>query len=478
MNLDPKDWNDFRKEAHRLLDACVDRLETAREHRWQEPTDRLSSTLGGEAPKSGQSFKAVSDSLIDDIMPFATGNTHPQFFGWVHGTGLASGILSEMVAATMNSNCGGRNHGAIMVERAVIDWCKEIFEFPNTASGLVTVGTSQATILALACARMRVFGKDVRIKGVHDFPPVRIYCREGTHSCVVKAMEILGYGQESVVIVSGDDVHDPMPVEALKAQIAEDKAQGFVPLAVVGTAGSVNIGAFDDLDALADLCDVEDLWLHVDGAFGAWAKIADAPWYDLVKGMERADSLAFDFHKWMSVPYDCGAVLVRDKDLHYDTFEMRPAYLADQAQGLASGDLWFCDFGTDLSRGFRALKVWVALQHHGLDAFSDSITGNCKQAAYMAKRVQKSDVLELGAPVISNVCTFRAVSPGMDDEALDQFNAKIVYDLQNNGQGVFSTTVIDGRTVIRAAIVNHRTEMRDIDDVMDNVLAALDNITT
>ena len=295
MSLDPEDWDDFRKQTHDLLDACIDRLQDARSHPWQAPSAKQKKILMPALPKTGQSIDTIAQSLVEDVLPTATGNTHPKFFGWVHGTGLASGLMSEIVAATMNSNCGGREHGAIYVERCVIEWAKEIFEFPSTASGLLTVGTSQATVIALACARAKLFGLDIRQKGISEQEPVRVYCREGTHSCVAKALELLGHGSDCVITIPCSRPSDPMDMALLEQHIKEDRAAGFKPLAIVGTAGAVNTGAFDDLSALADFCEREDIWLHIDGAFGAWAKIADAPWCDLTSGIEKADSIAFDF---------------------------------------------------------------------------------------------------------------------------------------------------------------------------------------
>jgi len=468
--LNPENWDEYRAQAHKLLDACIDRLEHARDLPWQPPSQDARDALMPPLPKAPKDTSQIIDTLVNDVMPYATGNTHPRFFGWVHGTGMASCLLAEMAASVMNSNCGGRNHGAIYVERCVLDWCKEIFDFPAGASGLLTVGTSQATILALVAARARVLGIDVRQKGIQDAPPLTVYCAAGTHSCVQKALQVIGHGDDALRKVPAWDLSGSIDISALRAQIKEDLDAGFVPLCVVATAGAVNTGAFDDLNAIANLCAEHGIWMHVDGAFGAWARIADAPWSDLAAGIERADSIAFDFHKWMSVQYDCGVILMRDSELHYDSFAMRPSYLAKQASGLGGGDLWFCDFGTDLSRGFRALKVWTALQEHGLDAFSKVITQNCQQAAHMANLVEESEHLTLATDVISNVCTFYASPPKVDSDQHDAFNESIVQRLQIEGHVVFSTTKIDGRTVIRAAIVNHRTRFEDINYSIQAVL--------
>ena len=256
---------------------------------------------------------------------------------------------------------------------------------------------------------------------------------------------------------------------ALEAAIDEDLAAGRTPFCLIGTAGSVDAGAFDDLEALADLARDRDLWLHVDGAFGAWLRLAREPWRSLVRGIERADSLACDFHKWMFVQYDVGLALIRDGELHRATFAARPAYLESQTRGLGGGAPWFADYGVDLSRGFRALKVWATLRAYGSRLLGDVITRNCQLAAYMGSLVEASDELELVAPVRSNVCCFRvAGGPGADADAL---HARIAAELQLAGEAVFSTTTVEGRTVLRAAITNHRTEPKDVEAAIRSVRA-------
>ena len=457
--LDPADWDSFRQQMHELLDSCVDRLAGARHHPWKPVPESLSETLKLDniEPASGEA--AVLESLDVDIMPYATGNTHPSFFGWVHGSGLPVSVAADMVASTMNSNCGGRDHGAIEVERAVLDWLIRVSGLPSTASGILTTGTSQATIVALVCARIREFGVNIRQTGIKNLPLVRVYASEGTHTCVHKALEVLGHGSESVHAVA-TNTNGQINVAALRSAVADDRKAGLVPLAVVGTAGSVNTGQFDPLDDLADFCETEDLWFHVDAAFGFWVLLADEPWRQLASGMHRAHSVACDFHKWMSIPYDCGACLIYDKDLHISTFTSRPDYLASQEQGLAGGDLWFCDYGVELSRGSRALKIWAAIKALGVTAFGDAITDNCKQAAYMGQLASESELLELAHPVTSNVCCF----------SLKKGDADVISaELQLEGKVVFSTTYIDGKNCLRAAIVNHRTTHDDVRQAMADV---------
>ncbi|MBF0614788.1 MAG: amino acid decarboxylase [Magnetococcales bacterium] len=468
--LDPVDWEQFRLQAHALLDRCLDRLAHARDFPWRPVTaeDRMALELG-EAVE-GQGMDRLVTDLVERIMPFATGNTHPRFFGWVHGTGLAVGVLSEMVAATMNSNCGGRDHGAVYVEREVINWCRRCFGLPEQTSGILVAGTSQATVIALACARQRALGAGSRAEGIQGLPRLTAYAMVGVHNALIKALELLGLGGAALRTIPCRS-NGGMDLDALSRQVAEDRLSGLRPFCVIGTAGSVDLGLFDDLSGLADFCAQERIWLHVDGAFGAWARLADAPWRDRVCGIERADSLALDFHKWMYVQYDCGVVLIREEADHRAAFAARPAYLAQQSQGVGSGEPWYCDYGIDLSRGFRALKVWSALRAHGSQAFGEAISRNCRLAMRMAERVTATAGLRLVAPVTLNICCFSAAPEGWDAAHQDGFNTRIVQQLQLSGEGVFSTTRIAGLTVLRAAIVNHRTCEADIDGLIAAVAA-------
>ncbi len=240
---------------------------------------------------------------------------------------------------------------------------------------------------------------------------------------------------------------------------------------MIATAGSVDTGAFDPLGALAELCAEERLWLHVDGAFGALA-IASPAHAGLVAGIERADSLAFDVHKWLHAPYAVGCVLFRDERAHRAAFASDPAYLARAERGAAAGAPWFADYGIELSREFRALKVWFTLRHFGLDRLGASIAQTCDLATALGERIEDADDLELSAPVTLNVVCFRFVCPGLDDAALDALNDAIAISVQESGVAVPSTTRVAGRLALRACIVNHRTEEIDIDILLTAVRTA------
>ena len=468
-SLDPADWDAFRQLAHRLLDDALDHLHAVRERPvWQPVPAAVRQALAEPLPREPQGVERACRDVRDLILPYPTGNAHPRFWGWVHGSGTAGGVLAELVAAAMNANCGGRDHGAILVERQVIQWCRQLFDFPEGASGILLSGTSMATLIGLAVARHHLAGVDVRADGIDGAPaPLVGYASAEAHGSVARAFELLGLGRRALRLVPVDRDYR-IELDQLRRAIARDRAEGARPFVVVGTAGTVNTGAIDDLAALADVCAQEGLWLHVDGAFGALIALSETLKPRLA-GIERADSLGFDFHKWLHVPYDAGCVLVRRGDLHRAAFAMAPDYLRREGRGLAGGDLWFCDFGPELSRGFRALKVWFALKEHGTRRLGAAIARNCDQARYLAARIAETEGLELMAPVALNVVCFRLRAPGLEPAGLDRLNGEIVADLQEAGIAAPSTTTIRGRTVIRVCLTNHRTTRSDLDLLVDAI---------
>lgn len=475
--LDPRDWSAFRAAAHGLLDACIDRLETARQHPWQPVPANLDVTYALSGP-DGAALPPLADPaalagiLAHQVLPYGTGNTHPCFWGWVHGTGLAEGLLTEMVTATMNSNLGGRDHGANRIERAVIDWARGVMGFPEGASGVLVTGTSQATVLALAAARVHALGTGVRARG-HEGVRLTAYAGGGAHNAARKAMELLGLGHAALRAIP--ETETGMDTQALDRAIRADLEAGALPFAVIATAGSVDLGRYDDFPAVATVARAHGLWLHVDAAFGAWTRLAPQPWRQLSDGLDLADSIACDFHKWMYVPYDCGMILMRDEVAHRAAFAARPAYLAGQDTGLAGGEPWYCDYGIDLSRGNRALRVWAAIRSHGAEGLGAAIGRNCDLAMRMGEKVSQTDGLALAAPVQSNLCVFTA-DHRRTPEAQSRLNAAIAQRLQIDGTAVFSTTAIGGVTCLRAAIVNHRSRESDIDTAIAAVAATRDRI--
>jgi len=469
--LDPTDWTSFRAQAHRMLDDMLGYIETIRERPvWQPVPDEVRAHFRSPAPRSGADLAQVHAEFMREVLPYAQGNVHPGFMGWVNGGGTPVGMVAEMLAGGLNANLGGRNHIPVEVERQVTRWVQEIFGFPEGASGLFVTGTSMANLIAVLIARDAALGVAVRGGGVAADPRrLTAYTSTAVHSCVPKAMDIAGLGSDALRRIPADS-RCRIDLAQLESAIRADREAGFTPFLIVGTAGTVNTGAIDDLAALADLCRREKLWFHVDGAFGALARLAPdlAPKLD---GIERADSVAFDFHKWGQAPYDAGFVLVRDSAAHKNAFALPAAYLERAERGLAAGSPWPCDFGPDLSRGFRALKVWFTLKVHGMDALGASISRSCALARSLEGRINATPELELMAPVELNIVCFRYRTENPDVEASNQLNHEIVFRLQESGLVAPSTTRIGGRTAIRAAIVNHRTSRAEIDALVDNALA-------
>nr|WP_232371262.1 pyridoxal-dependent decarboxylase [Desulfogranum marinum] len=417
----------------------------------------MKAALQSDLPITGISAEELRQKL-EELLPYGVGNTHPRFFGWVHGAGNPGGIFAEITGAAMNANLGGRDHGAIYIEKQVLEWCRQLMGFPADSSGLIVSGTSMATIIALKAARDQRVGLECRKKGVGRVALVG-YASAQAHSCLGRAFDLLGIGSDSLRKVPCD-AHFRMDLEALKRAIEEDRAEGNIPFVVIGTAGSVNVGAIDALEKLADIAALENLWLHVDGAFGATAILSNKI-RDYLAGIERADSLAFDFHKWLHVNYDAGCVLIRSAEVHLKAFSGRPEYLLEAGRGLAAGNPWPVDYGPELSRGFRALKIWTHFLEHGTDKLAEAIDKNCIQASYLKEKIQDSSTFELLAPVTLNIVCFRYVPE--DVKNLDELNKEIVITLQEKGIAAPSTTILNGQLAIRVNITNHRTELRNLD---------------
>jgi aromatic-L-amino-acid decarboxylase len=459
-SLDPTDWDEFRRVLHDAVDGIVDDLAGLRdEPAWRPVPDAVKRSLREPLPRDGEDIGTTLATFDELVRPYATGNRHPRFFGWVHGAGTAAGVLAELLAAGMNANVGGREHAAVYVERQVIAWFAELFRFPADASGILTSGTSMGNLLAITAARDAALGTEARANGIAG-ARLTAYAARGVHDCVAKALRIAGLGTSALRLIDVDD-RGALDTKALRARIAADHAAGYRPFLVVGTAGSVDTGAFDDLGALANVCAEERLWLHVDGAFGALAAASPSHAH-LVRGIERADSLAFDAHKWLHAPYGVGCVLFRDELAHRDAFTSNPAYLARSSRGTAAGAPWFADYGLELSREFRALKVWFTLRHYGIERLGASIARTCDLAAALGAEVAADPDLELLAPVTLNIVCFRYRVPGLDDDALDRLNAQIAIDVQESGAAVVSTTRVGHRTALRACIINHRTRDEDV----------------
>ncbi len=473
--LDPSDWDEYRSLAHQMLDDTIDHLRDLRSGpAWTKMPDDVRKELReGPVPRQGAGEAAAYEDFLRLVRPYPNGNIHPRFWGWVMGTGSPQSAMSDFLASALNPNLGGLDQAPALVERQVVRWYGELMGLPSTSGGLLVSGGTMANVLGLAVARQQRAGWDIRKEGHRGGPALRVYGSTETHGWLKKACEFLGFGHDAFVqIPVGDDFR--VDVAAMAKAITADRAAGHRPFCVVGTSGTVQTGATDDLNALADLAAREQLWFHVDGAFGAMARLAGtAPGAeDAVRGMERADSLAFDLHKWGYLPIDVAMVLTREDQHLVDTFSMQAAYLARESRGILSeGGIHFADRGIELTRSFKALKVWMSLRTHGSELIGRHIARNIAQARYLETLVRAEGELELLAPVPLNLVNFRYVKPGLDASALDALNKEILVRLQEDGIAVPSGTTIRGKFAIRVAITNHRSEDGDFQALVQGVLA-------
>lgn len=484
VNLDPSDWAE--------LDAAFrEALQAGRAHHqtldaqpvWQPTPETVKATFRTPLPRQPQPLETLVDRFRDQLLPYGNGNLHPRFFGWVHGGGNLYGVLGELCAALLNSNLGGRDHLGHHVEHQVLQWCRELFGYAASSAGLLTSGTSMATLIALAVARQHAVGLSMKTQGLQGREaPLVGYCSAQSHNSVLKAFQLLGLGSDALRSVPVNDDFT-LNTQALAELIAADRAAGATPFCVIATVGIVNTGAIDDLATIQALCQQEDIWLHVDAAFGGAVALLEE-YRDSLVGIGKADSMAFDFHKWFQVPYAVGGLLVKDSAAHQATFSERKEYLATDALGLAGGAPWFCDFGPELSRGFLALKVWFTFQGLGSERIADVVRKHCRLARETAARVDASVELERLAPVSMNIVCFRYVPDQLpacvNEQAsyLDALNKAIVTQLQLQGLAAPSTTTLNGKLAIRVAIVNHRTERTHLDALVDRVLSLGETISS
>ncbi len=470
QSLDPQDWNAMRALGHQMVDDLIDYWAGIREQKiWRPIPDEVKQVFDQPIPENGQSPEEVYREFKEYIFPYNKGNVHPRFFAWIQGTGTPMGTFGDLLASGMNPNTAIGEHSAMYVDRQVVNWCKQLMNFPAEASGILVSGGSMANITALTVARNSFGEEKIRQRGLKAASgQLLIYCSVETHSCIQKAAEIIGLGTDAVRKIGVNERFE-LDVTQLKAQLEADLQAGFLPFCLVGTAGTVNTGAIDPMELLLEISKAYQLWFHVDGAYGALAKL-DPTYAAALKAIEEADSLAFDLHKWLYVPYEVGCTLIRDAKKHRDSFAITPNYLLQEKRGLSGGLDSINNYGFELSRGFKALKVWMSIKEQGRAKYAAMIAQNNRHAAYLAALVEQNPYLELMAPLSMSITCFRMIQPGWEEKALQELNKEILLRLQEEGIASPSSTILNGKYTLRVANTNQRTRSEDMELLVREVL--------
>lgn len=469
-NLDPADWDAMRQLGHRMVDDMFEYLQTLPDRPVWTPTPAsVKAAIQMPLPTEPTSPEVIYERFREWVLPYPKGNIHPRFFSWVQGNGTLLGMLADMLASGLNPNVSIGDHSAMYVDQQVISWCKELFGFPAGAGGMLVSGGTIANLVAMIVARNAYQDGVVKQQGLyaHDGQLV-VYGSTETHNCLDKAVQTIGIGLDNYRKIAVDsDFRIQLPL--LREQIRRDRAAGMQPFCIIGNCGTVNTGAIDPLDELLALARAEKLWFHVDGAFGSLAKLAPA-YAQQLQAIEAADSLAFDLHKWLYVNYEVGGVLIRREELQRQAFTQEASYLVQHERGLAAGPPALTSLGPELSRGFKALKVWMSFQEHGLEKYRQLIQQNIGQALYLGDQIMQNPPLELLTPVTLNIVCYRYNPGGLSSEQLNALNKELLMQLQEKGVAAPSYTVLNGQYAIRVNITNHRTRTADLDALVEGSL--------
>jgi len=461
----------FRRAAHVAVDGVAHHLaELPSRPVWQPlPDDLRERLLALPLPDRGAALEDLVATALRDVLPYAMGNGHPAFFGWVNPPPSPAGVIASLTAAAMNPSVVGGDHADVHLERAVVRWLAELVGFPHApGAGLLTSGASAATVVCLAGARssaLAAVGHDVRRDGLAGAPPLAAYVPAEAHSCVQRGLELLGFGNVAMrgVPLAGGR----LDANALRGAIAADRASGTVPALLVGSAGTVNTGEIDPLDDLADVAAAEGIWFHVDGAYGAFG-VLDPGLATRYRGMERADSLALDPHKWLGVPVDAGCALVRRGGDLRDAFSLIPPYLRQEDPDPVGT---FAEYGFEQTRPFRALKTWATVAALGREGIAARIARCNQLARELAEMVEREPELELAVAPQTSIVAFRARPAGCPPERLEGVNRALPEAVQARGKTFVTGTVLAGRETLRACILHPDTGSEHLETLVSEVVA-------
>jgi aromatic-L-amino-acid decarboxylase len=439
---------------------------------------QTSRQLGTDLPVEAQSV----EQLLEDCRAILDGsrhNGHPRFFGYVASPATPPGAFADLIASAVNVNVTSWRSGpaATEVERAVVRWLGALIGYNDNSHGLLTSGGSMANLTALLIAHRTKSETDIAQKGMsNSVAPMTVYASDQIHMSIPKAADILGLGREQVRLIESDS-NFRLNIRLLRERIVADRQHGLKPFCVVASSGTVNTGAIDPLNEVADVAKEFRLWFHVDGAYGALGALDESK-RPLFEGLARADSVSLDPHKWLYVPLDAGCLLFRDEAtaraaFSFDEADYIKVHEQDEQESFA-----FWNYGPELSRRFRALKIWVTLRYYGVRRIAAAISEDIALAAYLAECVERAEDFELLAPVELSICCFRYLPASLriqieqSDARLDELNSRVMNSIQRGGQAYVSSATLGGKFALRACITNFRTTRADIDATLEIIREA------
>ena len=458
--------NDFKELLYRSSELIIDRfedLENAKAFSGLKP-EQVRDWFDESIPEEGMNPADLLSIVKEKVMDTATLNMGPNMYAYVMTGGTHISILAEMLASTINQNVGKWHLAPVIseMEKRVVSWGAEFISYDKEAGGVLVSGGSSANLTGLTVARNMFFEQDnIRLKGLFGFPPFVVYASTEVHGCVDKSVELLGIGSDNYrkIPTLNDFTID---VSALKDQIEKDLSDGLKPFCIVGNAGTVNTGAIDPLDQLASLANKYNMWFHVDGAYGALAVVATPK--DLFRGLEKADSIAIDFHKWLYQPFEAGCTLVKNWSMLNKTFYKKASYLSTDSTN--DGRFDFNDHHFQLSRSAKALKIWMSFKAYGKKRLTQMIKKDIELTQYLAKELDAAKDFELcNSPDLGIVCfRYLGKNPEMPDpDSIDNLNRNIIPALESDGRVFITGTSLNNRPVIRACLINHRLQRRNVD---------------
>ena len=456
---------DMRALGYRIVDILVEHFQDLPEKPVTRKADRptMETRLRQAIPEQGANALEVLDQLQQDVFSNIMHTDHPRFFAFVPSPSNFVGVMADALVSGFNVFAGTwlEASGPTQIELVTVDWLRQACGLPDSASGLFVSGGSMANMTALAVARHIKLGD--RIEGA------AVYFSDQTHSSIERGLRVLGFQDHQMHKIQSDDCFR-LDVSALQRAVKADRASGRLPFCVVANAGTTNTGAIDPLPALADYCHQEGLWLHVDGAYGAAAVFCERG-QALLEGLARVDSMSLDPHKWLFQPYEIGCVLVREERWLKETFHILPEYLADIER--REGEVNFCDRGIQLTRGFRALKLWMSFQVFGRAGFQEAVNRGFEMSEIAEAAVRELPNWQVVTPAQMGVVTFRCVPEGLSPEKLNRLNRELVDEMIADGFAMISSTMLRGQTVLRMCTINPRTIKADVRETIER----LDNMS-